>query len=169
VDPMVGSVVEGIVDGRDGQEVRAEAVGRWERTLVLSVVVEDAPSPENTVTLSPSRDSFGMPLNRVRYNPGKYAKRSLEHLVADVPRRLRPLGAGEATLVTVPRGSHLLGTLRMGVGSKGVVDPDLRHRRFENLFVSGGAVFPTYAATHPTLTIAALAIRLGRTLARGSA
>jgi choline dehydrogenase-like flavoprotein len=49
-----------------------------------------------------------------------------------------------------------------------VVDPQLRHRRLDNLFVCGGAVFPTYGATHPTLTIAALAIRLGRMLAASS-
>jgi choline dehydrogenase-like flavoprotein len=53
----------------------------------------------------------------------------------------------------------------MGEGSDGVVDSDLRHRSRENLYVSGGAVFPTASPTHPTLTIAALAIRLGRTLA----
>jgi len=49
---------------------------------------------------------------------------------------------------------------------EGVVDPDQRHHRVENLYVSGGSSFPTYSAAHPTLTIAALAIRLGRHLSR---
>ena len=53
----------------------------------------------------------------------------------------------------------------MGAGSDGVVDKDLRHQRRENLFAVGGAVFPTYSPTHPTLTIGALAVRLGRALA----
>jgi hypothetical protein len=44
--------------------------------------------------------------------------------------------------------------------------PRSRHRRYENLFVSGGAVFPSMSPSHPTLTIVALAIRLGRSLAR---
>jgi glucose dehydrogenase len=167
-EAMLASVVDGVVDRRDGETVRRDAVDRWERTLALSVVVEDEPSADNAVTLSPTRDRFGIPLNRVRYVPGEYANLSLEHLVKDVPRRLRALGAGDAELVAAARGGHLLGTLRMGSGSEGVVDSSLRHRRFDNLFVSGGAVFPTYAATYPTLTIAALAIRLGRMLAGGA-
>jgi choline dehydrogenase-like flavoprotein len=47
----------------------------------------------------------------------------------------------------------------------GVVNGNLRHHRISNLYVVGGSAFPTYGAHHPTLTIAALAIRLGRHLA----
>jgi len=47
----------------------------------------------------------------------------------------------------------------------GVVDPDLRHHEVAGLYVAGGSAFPSYGAAHPTLTIAALAIRLGRHLA----
>ena len=46
-----------------------------------------------------------------------------------------------------------------------MVDPDMRHLEIENLFVAGGSAFPTYSAAHPTLTIAALALRLGDLLA----
>ena len=53
-------------------------------------------------------------------------------------------------------------------GRDGVVDADLRHHRFENLFVVGGSAFPSYSAHHPTLTICALALRLGRDLVAGS-
>jgi glucose dehydrogenase len=162
--PMADSVIEGVLDGHDGAEVRDDAVSRWERTLAFSVSLDYEPSAENTVSLSPTRDSFRVPLNRVTYNPGAYSQRGLDHLVDDLPRRLSALGAHDARLVAYPIGPHLLGTLRMGSGSRGVVDSDLRHRRLENLFVCGGAVFPTYAATPPTLTIAALAIRLGRLL-----
>jgi len=59
----------------------------------------------------------------------------------------------------------LLGALRMGQDRDAVVDPDLRHVRYENLFIAGGAVFPTVAAAGPTLTIAGLALRLGQMLA----
>ena len=41
-----------------------------------------------------------------------------------------------------------------------MVDADLRHLDVENLWVAGGSCFPAYSAAHPTLTIAALAIRL---------
>jgi glucose dehydrogenase len=164
---MVEPVTSGLAAGTSGSELRREAVERWRRTATFSVVVEDAPRPSNAVTLSPVKDSFGIPLNRVRYNPGPYEAATFRHLVEDAPRRLRALGATDARLFSGPTGAHLLGTLRIGDSRTGVVDADLRHHGTENLFVAGGAVFPTYSATHPTLTIAALAIRLGRTLADG--
>jgi choline dehydrogenase-like flavoprotein len=119
------------------------------------------------VTLSSKKDSFGIPLNAVRINgPGRYETRSLDFLEHDIPRRMRALGAHDVKFVLEDLGVHLLGTTRMGEGSKGVVDRDLRHHGIDNLYVAGGSVFPTYGATHPTMTIAALAVRLGREIAR---
>ncbi|HZO06970.1 MAG TPA: GMC oxidoreductase, partial [Solirubrobacterales bacterium] len=60
-------------------------------------------------------------------------------------------------------GGHMLGTTFMGEG--GVIDENLRHHQLANLYVAGGSSFPTHSALHPTTTIAALAIRLGRHLA----
>jgi choline dehydrogenase-like flavoprotein len=162
---MAQAAVEGLISGEEGATLRARATAGWERTLTMSVLVESEPHPENAVTLSPVRDSFGLPLNRVRYRPGDYERLALEHVVEDLPRRLRALGAGKPKLTTEPRSPHLLGTLRMGSERTGVVDSDLRHHGLDNLFVVGGSVFPTYSASQPTLTIAALAIRLGRKLA----
>lgn len=166
-EPMLEATVSGVLDGQAGSDVRREAVKRWSRTLVMSVLVEDEPRASNGVTLSPTKDGFGIPLNRIHFQPGAYERRAIEHLLTDLPRRLRALGAHDARLFTEPHGGHLLGTLRMGSGANGVVDRDLRHRRLDNLFVAGGAVFPTFSASHPTLTIAALSIRLGRALATG--
>ena len=67
----------------------------------------------------------------------------------------------------MPAGSGKRDSRRLpfGEGEKGVVDRDLRHLDFENLWVSGGSAFTAYSAMHPTLTIAALAIRLSEHLA----
>jgi choline dehydrogenase-like flavoprotein len=43
----------------------------------------------------------------------------------------------------------------------GVVDPNARVHGTTNLFVTGGSVFPTSGYVNPTLTIVALALRLG--------
>ena len=48
-----------------------------------------------------------------------------------------------------------------------VVDPDLKAHDFDNLWISDASVLPTSAAVNPSLTIAALALRLGEHLNRG--
>jgi choline dehydrogenase-like flavoprotein len=55
---------------------------------------------------------------------------------------------------------HVIGTYRMGVDpTQSVVNPDQRAHDHPNLFLLGSGVFPTSAASNPTLTIAALALR----------
>ncbi len=55
---------------------------------------------------------------------------------------------------------HVIGTYRMGRDARtSVVDPDQRSHDHSNLFLLGSGVFPTSAASNPTLTIAALALR----------
>ena len=61
--------------------------------------------------------------------------------------------------------AHEVGTLRMGEGVDGVVDPDLRMHGWDNAFVCDPSVFPTSPAANPTLTLVALADRLARHLA----
>jgi choline dehydrogenase-like flavoprotein len=57
--------------------------------------------------------------------------------------------------------SHHLGTCRMSDDpDTGVVDRNCRVHGIDNLFVVGGSVFPTAGALQPTLTIAALSLRL---------
>jgi choline dehydrogenase-like flavoprotein len=138
---------------------------RFDRTLVLDTLSEDLPRRDRFVELSPQKDRFGLPKNRIRYGPDSdYVESALPVAIQDLRRRLQPLGGRNATIQIGARGGHQLGTCYMGDGS-GVVDPNLRHHQIENLYITGGSAFPTYSAHHPTLTIAALAIRLGRHLA----
>ena len=167
--PIFESLVAGMVAGRSGRRLREDATREWKRTVALDVFVDDLPDAGNMVRLGTKRDAFGLPRNLVTFRPpSDYFKRGVAHVLEDLPRRLAPLGAGEARFAYTTAGGHLLGTARTGDGDNGVVDADLRHRRRENLWVTGGAVFPTYSPSHPTLTIAALAVRLGRLLARGA-
>jgi choline dehydrogenase-like flavoprotein len=162
------ALVSGVLEGRDGASMRRELADEWERTLTLDVYLDDLPDRRSGIRLAARRDPFGLPLNLIRYErETAYQRRAVAHLIEDVPRRLRALGADSGRFQYVPLGAHSLGTLRMGTDPDAVVDPDQRHHRRENLFVSGGAVFPTFSPTHPTLTIAALGVRLGRLLARG--
>jgi choline dehydrogenase-like flavoprotein len=56
--------------------------------------------------------------------------------------------------------AHEVGTLRLGAPGAGVVDTNLKYNGYENLYVCDLSVFPTSPAANPTLTLAALAIRL---------
>jgi choline dehydrogenase-like flavoprotein len=58
-------------------------------------------------------------------------------------------------------GSHHMGTTRMHEDTRfGVVDAHGRVHDMDNLYIAGSSVFPTAGASNPTLTIAALALRL---------
>ena len=61
-------------------------------------------------------------------------------------------------------GGHIMGTTRMGTArSTSVVDTECRVHGYDNFFVAGSSVFPTGGGyANPTLTIVALALRLGR-------
>jgi glucose dehydrogenase len=168
--PIASLVSAGVVAREDGGAVRSEALSRWRRTVPFDMLTEDLPRPDRRVTLSPNRDSFGLPLNRTAYPPpGPYERAGIEAAVAGMRERLAPLGVEAIEAVPGPQGGHLMGTCRMGAPGKGVVDAELRHLEVENLFVAGSSAFPTYAPVHPTLTIAALALRLGGLLAREAA
>ncbi len=62
---------------------------------------------------------------------------------------------------------HHMGTTRMSDDPKtGVVDADCRVHGLSNLYIAGSSVFPTSGYANPTLTIVALALRLGDELRR---
>jgi choline dehydrogenase-like flavoprotein len=164
--PVGPLVAAGLLERKSGERVRADALARWRRTIPFDVLSEDLPQRAQRVALSPNRDAFGLPLNRTFYaGPSAYERDGINRVLAQLRERLAPLGVREVSAQPGPRGGHLLGTCRMGSGEEGVVDSDMRHLDLENLFVAGGSAFPTYAPVHPTLTIAALALRLGERLA----
>jgi choline dehydrogenase-like flavoprotein len=167
IGPLVST---GVVAREDGGSVRADALSRWRRTVPFDMLTEDLPRPDRRVTLSPNRDSFGLPLNRTAYPPpSPYERAGIEAAVAGMRERLAPLGVEAIEAAPGPQGGHLMGTCRMGPPGKGVVDAEMRHLEVANLFVAGSSAFPTYAPVHPTLTIAALALRLGNLLGQEAA
>lgn len=67
-------------------------------------------------------------------------------------------------------GHHQMGTLRMSADPRhGVTDRNGRVHTVQNLYVGDSAVFSTVAYANPLLTLVALARRLGKHLANGSA
>ncbi len=145
--------------------------GRW---LAAIVNVEQLPRLESRVTLDPElRDAHGYAAPRVHLELGDYELRTL---LRGRERLLRILRAARARIPGHQMAkfkdserhpiAHHMGGCRMGIDPAGsVVDPDLRTHDLDNLYIVGSAVFPTGGAVNPTLTIAALALRAGETLA----
>jgi hypothetical protein len=79
--------------------------------------------------------------------------------------RLEPdLGSAEGEWPASLSGAcHHIGTTRMHSDPRqGVTDGDGRVHGIANLYITGSSVFPTAGHANPTLTIVALALRLGR-------
>ena len=105
----------GVIDREGGSDIRKNTLSRWRRTVPFDMLTEDVPRAERRVTLSPSRDCFGLPLNRTAYPPpGPYEAEGIDRAVAELRKRLAPLGVEAIEAAPGPRGGHLMGTCRMG-------------------------------------------------------
>ena len=141
---------------------------------------EQAPNPASRVTLSTARDALGVPRAMLEWRLSELDKytvrRMTERLGMELVRRgvgrLEPaawLYAGgnawpvDTTVGNHPIGGyHHMGTTRMSDSpARGVVDRHCRVHGYANLFIAGSSIFPTASWANPTLTILALAHRLG--------
>jgi len=152
--------------------------GRWSllphnhrrfRTFELIHQCEQAPDPSHRVTLGDQRDPLGVPRPRILTGWSELDLRAIRGLNEQMERYLSASKIGK---IDRPRSlqpepysvgglHHHLGTIRMhNDPRRGVVDADCRLYGVANLFVAGGSVFPTGGYANPSLTIAALTLRL---------
>ena len=69
---------------------------------------------------------------------------------------------GDEWVPAVVGSFHQMGTTRISRNEKqGVVDEHCKVHNISNLYIAGSSVFPTAGQANPTLTIVALALRLG--------
>ena len=178
-------------DGRLGQDLRDVAsdfknagrtaldrvrgVIRTDDVLALRVVLETTPCRDSRVTLGDRRDFLGMPRVRVNWRVNEEDKRGYERLMAVLRSELPRLGLGrlvehglrdeDGWPKSMLGGKHHMGTTRMHADpARGVVNADCTVHGMSNLHIAGSSVFPTGGYANPTLTIAALAIRLADAL-----
>jgi choline dehydrogenase-like flavoprotein len=158
------------------------------RQVSLGFLVEQTPDWENCVTLSDLHDGLGLPRPRIEYDFSNYTKDGLAEAAALAKKIFHATGCdeypdepgpgtpippdscsfdwkdaetGKPIVIHYMGAGHIAGTCRMGVERKtSVVDSELKVWGFNNLYVIGSAVFPTLGTANPTLTIAALALRL---------
>jgi choline dehydrogenase-like flavoprotein len=147
----------------------------------LDFHAEQQPSPASRVTLTDERDELGLPRLLVDWCYTHNDVHTVRTAVRLFAQDIAQSGIGvfeydpESIELEMSRygayGGHHLGTARMGSNPRmSVVDGNCRIHGVRNLYIAGGAVFPTSSQANPTLTIVALALRLGghlRAVAQG--
>jgi choline dehydrogenase-like flavoprotein len=145
---------------------------------------EQAPNPDSRVVLSSERDALGQPRADLDWRLSDIDKHTARVMTQVIDAEFRHLGLGSAVPsdwladpspqwpIDPSVGNHPLanyhqmgGTRMSGGPSEGVVDSDCRVHGYANLYVAGSSTFTTSGWANPTLTIAALALRLADHLA----
>jgi len=132
---------------------------------------------ENRVTLGDEYDRLGRRRVRVEWKLGETDIDNMRRVTRLLDQAIRESGVGQLELAFADESSawrhategglHHMGTTRMHLSPEhGVVDENSRVHGTSNLFVAGSSVFPSGGYANPTLTIVALALRLGDHLKR---
>ena len=176
-DPVVGIKLEflntagptpvgvALSDGSWGDELRERIDEAYGGHLAVGALVEQLPDRTNRVTLDPEQtDDDGDPVPRVEWSLDDRTRAGIER-ANEVQRAILEAVGAEVTWTvdaeTTGPAAHQMGTTRMGTDpTESVVDPDCRAHDLSNLWIAGSSTFPTGGAMNPTLTIAALSLRL---------
>src|SRR5262249_13338334 len=165
----VGGTPAEIAEGSDlwGDALQQHVQKEFGHYLSLSAGVDQLPDVENAVDLDPAEnDYFGQPVPLVTYRFDEYTRRTMRK-AAEVQTSI--LEAAGATSIASPRQwwpGHHMGTTRMGADpTSSVVDANLRTHDVPNLYLVTTGCFVTGGVANPTLTLSALALRLGEHLA----
>jgi choline dehydrogenase-like flavoprotein len=138
---------------------------------------EQEPISASRVYLDEEKDKLGMPKLVLDWKVGPRSLSSSLRLLRLLDEHFRKHDAGyiEEDLSAINAlpytdASHHLGTTRMSADPKtGVVDVNCRVHGVDNLYIAGSSVFPTAGHANPTLTIAAMSLRLADYLKRAPA
>jgi choline dehydrogenase-like flavoprotein len=153
-----------------GDDLVAQLRDSYGTHIAIGGLVEQLPDADNRVTLNTDvRDDHGTPVPHIEWSLADRTRRAirranriqhaiLDELGVDVEWTVGPDATGPAY--------HQMGATRMGDDPEtSVVDADCRAHDLRNLRIVGASTFPTGGAMNPTLTIAALALRVAESVA----
>ncbi len=145
-----------------------------EELMTLQAMMAQAPNPESRVLLSDETDALGIPRTRLDWKLREIDWQGMVTVANALGRHFGRLGLGRVRIPAWLRernpsrigyGSHHMGTTRMSESPEnGIVNTDCQVHGVENLYVAGSSIFTTAGAVNPTLTLTALALRLGEHL-----
>jgi choline dehydrogenase-like flavoprotein len=167
MNPVGGVANEAIDEGLTGAELRHAVRDRTARRQVITGFHEQLPDPENRIRPSTEglKDTLGLPRPEIHYDVDAYVARAVEDTKRRVEAIAQTFGAAPGS-VTHSTGylpnNHITGATIMGSDPRdSVVDSDCRSHDHSNLWISSSSTFPSVSSVNVTLTIAALALRMG--------
>lgn len=161
-----GSFADPFSDVPMGDSMIDEIQREFGTRIGLFVMAEQLPHPNNRVTLNEDRrDDRGYPVPDISFDVDEHAIGTLTRAEELLYTVFDALEATDIERIGRPAqpyfNNHHMGTTRMGTDpSTSVVNPDLQTHEVNNLYISSSGVFVTGGAAAPTLTIAALTLRL---------
>jgi glucose dehydrogenase len=164
-----------------GLELVEKLNGVLTRQFRIGVMFDQAPLPENRVTLDPTyKDGLGLPRPHIDYGLDPYTMEGFRFAADLCSKIYKRMGATEYTKVGVGGtgdftykgkdyhyygAGHLMGTHRMGNDPKSsVVDASQRSHDVPNLWIVGSGSLPTACTANPTLTLMGLAFKSARSI-----
>ncbi|NEX64597.1 GMC family oxidoreductase [Noviherbaspirillum galbum] len=146
-----------------GEALRREMVA-YNHMAGAVAVGETEPRPENRVEVIDEKDQYGLPIPRVVFSYSDNDRRLQRHATRVMGELMDAAGGRDPW--TSQDTSHILGTCRMGSDPESsVVNADGRSWDVPNLWICDGSLFPTCGGVNPSLTIQALACRIGDRIA----
>lgn len=165
VGPLVQDWAQKLATGRGlwGMRLRDEMT-RYNHMVGFKMVGEVEPREENRVELADVTDERGLRIPKVTFSYSETDKRLIGHAVDSMRQTLE--AAGGRDIWVEEDTAHLMGGCRMGFSPKdSVTDGDGRTWEIPNLWICDGSLFPTGGGVNPSLTIMALACRIGDRIA----
>lgn len=148
------------LSGRKLAQHDCERFGRW---VFTEAETEQQPNPNSRITLDGEKtDLFGDPAPHVHLKFSDVDRRTQQRAREIIAYLLEARGCKDIAIdQDFYFSAHHMGTCRMSSDRDlGVVDSTSRVHGTKNLYVAGSSVFPTAGARQPTITIAALSLRL---------
>ena len=135
--------------------------------LKVRIFMDQSASKNNRVKLSNKISKSGLPLASINWKFDDEDWMNVDKFMKIFANEIKSLGIGEL-IYKKPTGkdfigihSHFMGGTRCGTNkTNSVTDHDLKVHDFDNLYISGPSVFPSFGYTNPFYTIAALSLRL---------
>jgi choline dehydrogenase-like flavoprotein len=142
-----------------GQSLRQEMT-RYNFMAGLKIVGEVEPSDRNRVEVVDELDDNGLRTPKVTFGYSSNDRRLVDHALRFMRQMLD--AAGARNLWAEEDTAHLMGGCRMGFSPEdSVTDGYGRTWEIPNLWICDGSLFPGGGGVNPSLTIMALAARIG--------